>query len=64
MANMNVQTPRFYIDYIGYLLSRGVAQNTNFDVTATANTGSASATRGLQTGTVTLIHLETQIVRY
>ena len=50
MANMNVQTPRFYIDYIGYLLSRGVAQNTNFDVTATGGSG-ASAFRGLQTGT-------------
>ena len=35
MANQNIRTPRFYPDYISYLLSRGVAQNTNFDVTAT-----------------------------
>jgi len=50
MANQNIRTPRFYIDYISYLLSRGVAQNTNFDVTATSGSG-ASAFRGLQTGT-------------
>ena len=50
MANMNIRQPRFYIDYIGYLLSRGVAQNGNFDVTATGGSG-ASAFRGLQTGT-------------
>ena len=49
MANMNVRTPRFYIDYIQYLLSRGVAQNGNFDVTATSGSG-ASAFRGIQTG--------------
>ena len=46
---MNVRTPRFYIDYIQYLLSRGVAQNGNFDVTATSGSG-ASAFRGIQTG--------------
>jgi len=50
MANMNVGRPRFYIDYIQYLLSRGVAQNGNFDVTATGGSG-ASAFRGLQSGT-------------
>ena len=50
MANMNIRTPRFYTDYISYLLSRGVTQNGEFDVTATASTGSASATRGIQTG--------------
>ena len=50
MANMNVRTPRFYVDYIQYLLSRGVAQNGNFDVTATGGSG-ATATRGLQSGT-------------
>ena len=50
MANMNVRTPRFYIDYIQYLLSRGVAQNGNFDVVATGGSG-ATATRGLQSGT-------------
>ena len=50
MANMNIRTPRFYCDYISYLLNRGVAQNTNFDVTATGGSG-ATATRGLQSGT-------------
>ena len=35
MANQNIRTPRFYIDEISYLLSRGVAQNGQFDVTAT-----------------------------
>lgn len=50
MANMNIRTPRFYIDYIQYLLSRGEAQNGNFDVTATGGSG-ATATRGLQNGT-------------
>ena len=50
MANMNIRTPRFYIDYIQYLLSRGVAQNGNFDVVATGGSG-ATATRGLQSGT-------------
>ena len=35
MANMNIRTPRFYTDQISYLLSRGVAQDGNFDVTAT-----------------------------
>ncbi len=32
---MNVGTPRFYVDDISYLLSRGVAQNGEFDVMAT-----------------------------
>ena len=49
MANMNIRQPRFYVDYIQYLLSRGVAQNGNFDVTATGGSG-ASAFRGIQTG--------------
>jgi hypothetical protein len=49
MANMNIRTPRFYVDYIQYLLSRGVAQNGEFDVTATGGSG-ASAFRGIQTG--------------
>ena len=35
MANMNIGTPRFYVDHISYQLSRGAAQNGNFDVTAT-----------------------------
>jgi hypothetical protein len=35
MANQSIRTPRFYIDEISYLLSRGVAQNGEFDVTAT-----------------------------
>ena len=48
MANMNVKTPRFYVDTINYLLSRGVAQNGEFDVIATGGSGT-SATRGIQT---------------
>jgi len=48
MANMNVRTPRFYTDYINYFLSRGEAQDGNFDVLAT----DAGAYKiGLQTGT-------------
>ncbi len=35
MANQNIRQSRFYIDEISYLLSRGVAQNGEFDVTAT-----------------------------
>ena len=36
MANyMNVANPRFYCDYINYRLSRGIAQNGNYDVGAT-----------------------------
>ena len=35
MANQNIRTPRFYPDMISYLLSRGNAQDGNFDVTAT-----------------------------
>ena len=35
MANSNIGTPRFYTDQISYLMSRGVAQDGNFDVTAT-----------------------------
>ena len=49
MANMNIRTPRFYTDYISYLLSRGVTQNGEFDVTATGGSGT-SAFRGIQTG--------------
>ena len=37
MANQNIRTPRFYIDDISYQLSRGVAQNGNFDVMATGS---------------------------
>ena len=35
MANSQIGTPRFYTDQISYLMSRGVAQDGNFDVTAT-----------------------------
>ena len=45
MANMNIRTPRFYPDIINHLMSRGVAQNGNFDVI----TGSDLI--GVQTGT-------------
>ena len=38
MANMNIGTPRFYPDLLNYLMSRGVAQNGNFDVTASNTT--------------------------
>tara|TARA_Y100000310_G_scaffold92773_1_gene90404 strand:- start:2352 stop:3452 length:1101 start_codon:yes stop_codon:yes gene_type:complete len=50
VANQDIKNIRFYCDYVSYLLSRGVAQNTNFDVTATGGSG-ATATRGLQNGT-------------
>ena len=46
MAKMDVFTPRFYTDQINYQLSRGAAQNGNFDVTATGG-----VFQGLQTGT-------------
>ena len=48
MANMNVRTPRFYVDTINYLMSRGVAA-TEFAVTDTGGSGT-SAFRGIQTG--------------
>ena len=48
MANMNVRTPRFYVDTINYVMSRGVAQDGEFDVLAT-NAGAYQI--GLQTGT-------------
>ena len=35
MANMNIRTPRFYPDLINYYMSKGVAQNGNYDVLAT-----------------------------
>ena len=38
MANMNIRTPRFYPDIINHLMSRGVAQNGEFDVTASNTT--------------------------
>jgi len=44
MANMNIGTPRFYTDQISYLMSRGVAQDGNFDVITGSNL------IGIQTG--------------
>jgi hypothetical protein len=38
MANMNIRTPRFYCDRISYLMSRGLAQDGNFDVMGVSNT--------------------------
>ncbi len=38
MANVNIRTPRFYCDLIQYRLSRGIAQNGNFDVLAESGT--------------------------
>ena len=37
MSNQNIGTPRFYIDYINYQLSRGKTQNGNFDVLSGTN---------------------------
>ena len=37
MANMNIRTPRFYCDLINYQMSRGKAQNGNFDVMSGSN---------------------------
>ena len=45
MANMNVRTPRFYVDTLSYLLSRGMTQNGELDVT-----GTGGVFRGIQTG--------------
>ena len=36
MANLDIGTPRFFCDYINYRLSRGIAQNGNYDVQATS----------------------------
>lgn len=38
MANLDIRTPRFYCDLISYQLSRGKAQNGNFDVLAETGT--------------------------
>ena len=46
MPNMDIGTPRFYTDQISYQLSKGTAQNGNFDVTATGG-----VFQGLQNGT-------------
>ena len=32
MANVNIRTPRFFIDLPNYAMSRGTAQNNNYDV--------------------------------
>jgi len=37
MANMNIRTPRFYVDYTNYFLSRGTTQDGNFDVRTGTN---------------------------
>lgn len=37
MANMNIGTPRFYADHINFLMSRGIAQDGNFDVITGSN---------------------------
>ena len=44
MANMNVRTPRFYVDTPSYLLSRGMTQNGELDVLTGSNL------IGIQTG--------------
>ena len=44
MANSQIGTPRFYTDQISYLMSRGVAQDGNFDVITGSNL------IGIQTG--------------
>ena len=49
MANMDVGTPRFYCDYINYLMSRGVASSA-FAITAT-NTGN-HITAAIASGTL------------
>lgn len=37
MSNQNIGTPRFYVDYINYQMSRGKAQDGNFDVVSGTN---------------------------
>ena len=44
MANMNIRTPRFYVDTPSYLLSRGMTQNGELDVLTGSNL------IGIQTG--------------
>lgn len=48
MANMNIRKPRFYCDLINYQMSRGKAQQGNFDVIATDSDANIV---GLETGT-------------
>ena len=50
MANQNIRIPRFYPCLINFLLSRGITQDGEFDVTATGGSG-ATATVGLASGT-------------
>ena len=47
MANMNIRTPRFYCDLINYQMSRGKAQNGNFDV---LDTNSGTHFVGIKSG--------------
>jgi len=44
MANVNIRTPRFYIDLPNYAMSRGTAQNNNYDVISDTNLISTFAT--------------------
>ena len=37
MANVNIRKPRFYVDWINYAMSRGTAQNNNYDVISDGN---------------------------
>ena len=37
MSNMNIGTPRFFVDYVNYQVSRGKAIDTNFDVVSGGN---------------------------
>ena len=37
MANVNIRTPRFYVDWASYAMSRGTTQNNNFDVISGGN---------------------------
>ena len=43
MANVNIRTPRFYVDWINYAMSRGTPQNNNYDVMTGGNLLSPSS---------------------
>ena len=46
MANVEIKNPRFYCDVISSHIAKGVAQNSEFDVTATVKGGGLSGQAG------------------
>ena len=64
MANMNIGTPRFYVDEINYLMARGVAA-TEFAVTDT-DAGNFIGDSLMTTGSIKLLLIQVliQVVTY